>query len=279
MSDLPAPVKIGAFKYEPRFLDVNKDPVLIYHGLFGSRNNWKSLSKAIAEKTNRVVLPLDVRNHGTSGHSLEMSYPAMVSDALEVMTNKKINRATLIGHSLGGRAFIQFALTVPEKVEKLVIVDVGMKRPQVPASHHIEYIQAMGEALKDIPPNSSRSEAKKIVDHRLKSAVIDPFIRGFLLLNLVETESGQIAWQLNLDALEKSLNEGVIDTMSVEGMYNGPTLLIYGSKSEYVDEDQINKLAEHFPNLQTQCIKDGTHYLHVEKASEFLKYATEFINL
>lgn len=169
---LPKPVKLGVSKYEPRVLDGTKNPILIYHGLFGSRHNWRSLSKAISERTRRLVIPMDVRNHGSSGHSDEMSYPAIVSDALEMMSNKKINEATLIGHSLGGRAFIHFALNFPEKVEKLIIVDVGMLRPGQQSHDHIQIISAMMSSIKDLPINSSRTEVRKIVDHRLKNIVI-----------------------------------------------------------------------------------------------------------
>ena len=112
LSSLPDPVKLSFTKFKP-FKSEKKqlNPVLIYHGLFGSKQNWRSLSANISNATGRVVYAIDLRNHGTSDFSQEFNYKAMVSDLLKLMEDELLNQIVLIGHSLGGRVAYQFAFT------------------------------------------------------------------------------------------------------------------------------------------------------------------------
>src|ERR1051325_1563630 len=94
-------------------------PLLILHGLYGSLENWRSITRRFSE--NFRVLAIDLRNHGRSPHGAEMSYPLMAGDLLELMESQKLASANILGHSLGGKVAMQFALLHPAKVERLIV--------------------------------------------------------------------------------------------------------------------------------------------------------------
>jgi esterase len=98
-------------------------PVIILHGLLGSLDNWQPISRALGESFK--VFAVDLRNHGRSPHSEVFDYAAMAGDLLEIMETHRLPRAHLIGHSLGGKTAMHFALAHAALAEKLVIVDMA----------------------------------------------------------------------------------------------------------------------------------------------------------
>jgi len=165
---LPTPIKLAFLKNEPRILDHQSNSVLIYHGLFGNKINWKTLSRKISEQTKRIVYTLDCRDHGESEKSDELTYFAMAADTFNFMNVRKLNKVTLIGHSLGGRAFMQFAFLFPEKVEKLIFIDIGLDKNSINSKPLISYANQMKQALSALSSNVSFSDAKKQIDSFLK---------------------------------------------------------------------------------------------------------------
>lgn len=170
-NELPKPVDISHRRYDPHDEVVDTTPILIYHGLFGSKLNWKTLSTVITRRTRRVVYALDARNHGFSAHTESMSYPGMVSDALNFVTNRQITKTSLIGHSLGGRAFMLFSLMFPELVDKLILVDIDLRGHSRGASYLPDAVDAMIEAKELFDSVSSLSEARREVGDRIATVV------------------------------------------------------------------------------------------------------------
>src|SRR5580658_6214055 len=105
--------------------DAPGTPLILLHGLFGSTDNWLSVAPKIAQKIHARVFALDLRNHGLSPHSEEMSFPIMAGDVAEFLDAHRLDRVHLLGHSLGGKVAMQFALTHPNQVGKLVITDIA----------------------------------------------------------------------------------------------------------------------------------------------------------
>lgn len=169
--DLPEPILLKHERYDTNSSDTGKTPIVVYHGLFGSKTNWRTLSKVMTQKTNRIVYALDVRNHGASPHSSEMSYAAMISDVNYFMANRKLNKAITVGHSLGGRAFIQMALTLPEKVDKLVVVDIGVTRVPGVKEVLMNYVKSMKEATKLLTSIENISDARRAVDEFVRPMI------------------------------------------------------------------------------------------------------------
>ncbi len=113
-------------------------PLIVIHGLFGSSDNWLSISKKLAEEYS-VYLP-DIRNHGQSPHSSEHNYDLMVEDLVEFIKEHDIEKPILIGHSMGGKIAMNFAIDYPNMIEKIIIVDIAPKMYQ---HEHKQYIEAL----------------------------------------------------------------------------------------------------------------------------------------
>ncbi len=100
-------------------------PVIILHGLLGSSDNWRAISTRLSP--NYKIFTADLRNHGRSPHSEIMTYPAMADDLGELMERETISECHVVGHSMGGKVAMQFATSHPDRVSKLVIVDIAPK--------------------------------------------------------------------------------------------------------------------------------------------------------
>src|SRR6185437_15315503 len=112
--------------------------IVLLHGLFGSSDNWHYVAMQLSEQFR--VFSLDLRNHGQSPHSDEMNYSLMAADVAEFLDSKEIETSTIIGHSLGGKTAMQFALQFPERTEKLIVEDMA---PRPYASVYENFMVAM----------------------------------------------------------------------------------------------------------------------------------------
>ena len=128
-------------------------PLLILHGLFGSSDNWGTLGKEFS-KNNSVYL-IDLRNHGRSPHSNEMTYSDMANDLLELIKDESIISPTILGHSMGGKVALMFAKNYPEYLEKLIVADIGLKAYPM---HHDEILNGLNSI--DLELTKSRSQAE-----------------------------------------------------------------------------------------------------------------------
>ena len=239
-------------------------PLLILHGLFGSLENWASQAKAFSRRL--VVVAVDLRNHGRSPHVADMGYDLMADDVLRLLQHLGIDKTHLIGHSMGGKTAMQFALNHAARVDKLIVVDIAPKRyPR----HHDEILDALMRI--DLNRLKSRNEA----DAQIANAVPEPAIRSFLLKNLRRGESGFI-WKINLPVLRDDYEKIAAEVLAKQP-FLGNALFIKGGNSEYVlpgDEAKITRL---FPNARAVSIQNSGHWPHVEKATVFGKIAGDFL--
>jgi len=113
-------------------------PLVILHGLFGSLDNWMSLAKKWSE--NYQVWLVDQRNHGQSPHSEDFNYKLMAEDLKEFLSANQINDPIILGHSMGGKTAMEFAVNYPTLVKKLIVVDIAPIKYQV---HHYDIIAAL----------------------------------------------------------------------------------------------------------------------------------------
>jgi len=241
-------------------------PLVILHGVFGSANNWKRIAADLAGE--HRVLAVDLRNHGESPWADSMSYPEMAEDVAALIDREVGGRAVVIGHSMGGKAAMWLALSAPERVARLVVVDIA------PVAYR-EHLSAYVAAMQAIDPAgiSRRSEA----DARLREAVPDAGIRAFLLQNL-RLDSGGARWRLNLDALATEM--GTISGFPDPGerVYDGPTLFVKGAKSDYIRDAHRAVIARHFPNARARVVPDAGHWVHVEAPEAFLRALQSFLD-
>ena len=254
------------------------DPLIILHGLYGSSDNWVSIGKELGAY-NRVII-VDQRNHGQSPHSKEHNYKALSNDLLELYADLRLEKATLLGHSMGGKVAMQFAIDHPEKVSSLIVVDiapwsylVGNDSSAQLGDEHQQIING----LMSIPLNniSSRIEANEILSRWVKSERI----RQFLLKNLKREQNGSFTWRFNLPVLASNLNQlmGSIDPNSKNIYCITQTLFIKGELSSYIPDSRVEEIKKIFPESKVVTVKKAGHWVHAEKPIEFLSEIKKFL--
>uniref|UniRef100_A0A8B9FF16 sn-1-specific diacylglycerol lipase ABHD11 n=1 Tax=Amazona collaria TaxID=241587 RepID=A0A8B9FF16_9PSIT len=241
----------------------DRAPLVLLHGLFGSRANLHAVAKALVQ-----VLTLDARNHGSSPHSPLMTYEVMSLDVQHLLTRLGITKCILLGHSMGGKTAMTLALQRPDLVECLISVDIG-PTSTAPISEFSAYISAM-KSVK-IPDGLPRSAARQLADHQLCSVVQHPQLRQFLLTNLVEVE-GHYVWRVNLDAISQHLVD-IMNFPVFHKPYPGPALFLGGSDSSQ-DYPEIQRL---FPKADVQYIAGAGHIVHQDKFGEFITAVLNFL--
>ncbi|XP_021361445.1 protein ABHD11-like isoform X2 [Mizuhopecten yessoensis] len=250
---------------------------MVMHGLMGSSNNWRSLSKALC-KTGRKVIAVDARNHGASPHNEHMSYFLMSDDVLRLMDELGEERVTLMGHSMGGKVLMTLALTHPDRVKNLVVVDVSPRpRPASVTPTTSAYLQSMLKITSSLCDTTltSLSQAKQHADKILQETEQDVSIRQFLITNL-EHINGRFRWKVNLDAIINSMPElGGFPEFSQQ--FTRPTLFVGGQNSNYILSSDIPRIQELFPKAVVKHIDNAGHWVHAENPHEFLKVVKTFL--
>jgi len=178
-----------------------------------------------------------------------------------------LRKISVIGHSMGGKAAMQFACEYPHRVQKLVVVDIA------PRTYHLLH-QNIIDALKSI--NLIKIQSRQDADKQLANQIYSQVMRQFFLKNLYRLQDGKFAWRLNLEAIEKNLpllGEG----LKKNNKFEKPALFIRGSNSDFIKEDDFEKIKFHFPAAEITTIKNATHWLHVEKTEKFLNLIKSFL--
>lgn len=241
-------------------------PLLILHGFMGSLDNWHTLASQFG-KTHKVYA-IDQRNHGKSGHSSKHTLALMVSDVKLFIETHGLNKVSIIGHSMGGKVAMQFALDYPHLVDKLIMVDIAPKQYK---RGHDDVFQAIFSV------ELSKIESRKQAEQMMEPHVPDFGTRQFLLKNLDRKEDGTYGWKMNLQTLHADYDE-IIKAVISEGVFEGETLVIKGANSRYInadDELDFNKL---FPQNKIVVIPQAGHWVHAEAPQLFFETVNEFLN-
>ncbi|WP_224483944.1 alpha/beta fold hydrolase [Robertkochia aurantiaca] len=242
------------------------EPLIILHGFLGMSDNWKTLGSSYAENGFEVHL-LDQRNHGRSFHSKEFDYDLMVKDLKAYMDENSIEKASLIGHSMGGKTAMFFACQHPERTEKLLVADIA---PRAYEPHH----QHIFKGLQSIDLNkiSSRNEASSALEKHIK----EWGIRQFLLKNLYRKGKDEYGFRFNLPVLASS-QEDIGQALPENHRFSGPTLFLKGDRSDYITEKDHKDISSHFPESDIKSIEGAGHWLHAEKPDEFFELSSAFL--
>ena len=240
-------------------------PLILLHGLFGSSDNWYYIAQKLAIKFH--VFALDQRNHGQSPHSMEMDYPSMAGDVAELMAAQHITSAVVLGHSMGGKTAMQFALQFPDRVEKLIVADMA---PRGYEMMHDKIFAALLEL--DLPAFGARQQMEEV----LAPAIPSLTLRRFLLKNLGRDAQGKFFWKINLRGLADNyarLRAPLITTVP----FTKPTLFIRGGKSDFITAADETRIRELFPAAQILTMPKAGHWLHADQPEEFGRLVLEFI--
>jgi esterase len=242
-------------------------PFLILHGFLGMSDNWKTLGAQFATKGYQVHM-LDMRNHGRSLQSQDFSYELMAQDILEYCQAHALESIYILGHSMGGKTAMLFAARHPERVEKLIVADIG---PKFFPQHHQTILAGLNAV--DFSAKPSRSD----VEATLSEYITDFGTRQFLLKSLYWKETGQLAFRFNLAAFNANL-DAVGVALPSELVFEKPTLFIRGGSSNYILDSDIENIAVHFPLMKLETIPNAGHWLHAENPALFYQLVISFLN-
>ncbi|KAF2894290.1 hypothetical protein ILUMI_11882 [Ignelater luminosus] len=254
-------------------------PLVIMHGLFGSKANWNSLCKAFHQKTSpqRKIISVDARNHGDSPHSNSHTYLDLAGDVKTLLHQLHIKKAAVLGHSMGGRAMMYFALRHPNLVDKLIVADISPISTSPNFKSVIKIFNAMQKVL--MPKNVPMSSARISADLQLSRSINDKGLRAFILTNMVQKSDGSYAWRINIPVLLSNFNEHILSFPKIDGLqFEGPVLFVGGGKSDFIQKTDHSHILRMFPKAEFKIIDGAGHWLHSEKPSEFLKLCTDFLN-
>jgi len=239
--------------------------IILLHGLFGSSDNWHYIAMQLSERFH--VFVLDQRNHGQSPHSDEMNYPVMAQDVEELMASRGLQTATLIGHSLGGKTAMQFALQFPSRVEQLIIEDMAPRAYPSVYENYMEILLAL---------DLRQYETRQQMEEALASDIPDLTLRRFLLKNVGRDPEGKFFWKINLRGLADNAAR-LREPIASSAPFTGPSLFVRGGRSDYVrgeDEALIRRL---FPSAKIETIGSAGHWVHSEAPEQFMRVILGFL--
>lgn len=238
--------------------------LLIAHGLYGSGRNWGVIARRLADR--RDVVAVDMRNHGESPRFPTQSYPEMAADLAEVIESLGPQPVDLLGHSMGGKAAMQLALTRPGLIRRLVVADIA------PVAYaHDQTRNARAMAAIDLSRITSRAEA----DAALAQDIEDPALRAFFLQSL-DLRQHPPRWKLNLPVLEAEMPK-IVGWPGTQGVFDHPALFLTGAESAYVRPEHRETIRALFPKARFAKIPGAGHWLHAEKPREFEETVRVFL--
>lgn len=241
-------------------------PLLVIHGFLGMLDNWGSFGKEMGEYF--PVHLLDMRNHGKSFWAKEMTHDDLAHDILHYMEFHGIEKANLLGHSLGGKAVMQFAIKYPIKVNKLIVVDIA---PKAYPPHHQGILKALDSV--DFSQVNSRQEVEDV----LAQYIPEKSVIQFLAKNLYWTEDKKLAWRFNLKTLSEHYNDFVSNAIKF-GVFSGETLFIKGQKSNYILPQDEFQVKQQFPNSKIIEISGAGHWVQADNPKDFNQAVKDFLN-
>jgi pimeloyl-ACP methyl ester carboxylesterase len=238
-------------------------PLVIAHGLYGSGRNWGVIARRLADRRN--VVAVDMRNHGDSPRSPSHSYPDMAADLAEVIASFG-TPVDLLGHSMGGKAAMQLALTQPDLIRRLIVADIAPVAYTHDQTRHVEAMSAL---------NLSQISTRADADAALSAMVDDPALRAFFLQSL-DFRTKPPHWKLNLPVLKEEMPK-IVGWPRTEGRFENPALFLTGANSSYVRPEHRDQIRALFPKARFAKIPDAGHWLHAEKPREFEETVRVFL--
>jgi len=268
-SDLEVPYAIIVMQLNYRQYSTQGKALIILHGLFGSLSNWGWHSKQLAKTF--AVYGLDLRNHGDSPHADALNYRVMADDVCEFMRSTAMDRCAFIGHSMGGKVAMQLALSHPELLTRLMVVDIAPVAYPAAAGGQMDVLAGM-EAM-EVEVLSSRKEAEQ----RLAATIEDEATRKFVLTNLIRNEDGGYRWRLNLASIRDNYDR-LREKPLLGEAFTKPTLFVKGALSNYIQAQNQEEILDLFPRASVKTIMQAGHWLHAERPQAFQKIASDFLS-
>jgi pimeloyl-ACP methyl ester carboxylesterase len=248
------------------------EPLIILHGLYGSSDNWMSIAHKL--KDYFQVYLIDQRNHGRSPHSPEMNYDLFTADLYAFFKKHNIGKAHILGHSMGGKTAMWFALKYPNLVNKLIIVDIAPKTYDM-SDNNSGVHKMIISALKSAEPETAKY--RKDIESRLNNHIPNPQLNMFLLKNIERNSNGTYSWRLNINSIDRNLEKIMNGFSELTRPIGVPTLFLKGELSNYIKQNDSNRIKHLFPDSEIVTILDAGHWLHAQQPELFVKTVLEYL--
>ena len=242
-------------------------PLVILHGVFGFLDNWLTIGKIISEQ-GFVVYLVDQRHHGRSPHEGSLDFPTLAADLKEFLSQQNLENPILLGHSMGGKTVMEYAVNNPDTFEKLVVVDIAPKQYPI---HHTKLLKG----LNALPVEEI--ETRQQADDFLSTYEPILAVRQFLLKNLYRKEEGGFDWRFNLPVLTSDMGK-VGAEITASNPVETSTLFIRGSKSDYILDEDWDTILKIFPNAQLDTIENAGHWVQAEQPKVFVEHLLNYLN-
>lgn len=261
-------------------IDETKPPLVMIHGLFGSKLNYSSTARRISSLSHIKTIGLDMRNHGGSQHVMPHDYISMANDTIKYIDHLR-ERVFLAGHLMGAKVAMIVALKRPELIEKLIVIDNAPSHDPLDKrfARHLLGMYAAEKRLGDAVADKFRLQKK--VDSVLAEFEPDPLVRLFLASNLRSTKNASC--EFRIPALS-FLKENVLFKMEqwpeadLSGLkYPGPVMVMRGIRSSFILEKHLAEaFPKYFPNFQTIDFDCG-HWVVNESPDKFVDEVLKFL--
>lgn len=235
-------------------------PVLLLHGMMGHAREWDVLVDALADRFR--VLALDQRGHGESDHADDYTIDSLVSDVREVMGRFDVERAHLIGHSMGGMVGILLAAGRPSAIDRLTIIDVGP--PSLATTWGTQELPVILETLAAARYQTpEQALAEWLAGDPLAS---EPLLRHYVRHCLKPDTTGRWRWRFDAARLA-----GFSTSITEERLWQAldrveaPTLLVRGEHSHLLTSRTAERMAHRLRDARLVQIPDGGHDLGVQQ--------------
>lgn len=239
---------------------------VIMHGLFGMLDNWQTLARKWSDRY-RVIL-VDLRNHGRSPHLEEMDYDLMAEDVATLLEELGIDECILLGHSMGGKVAMQTALTYPDQIQSLIVVDIAPRRYRPGHDTIFAALEAFDPAI---------ITDRKAAAAAMEGYVSDPGIQLFLLKNLTRSPEGGFRWRMNLPVIKASYRKLIGPVGQIGDRYDSPCLFLRGGNSGYVQDDDMELIEMLFPEATLATVAEAGHWVHAERPAELMVAIDSFL--
>ncbi len=254
-------------------------PLIILHGLYGSSDNWVTIARSISDKFT-VILP-DQRNHGQSPHSSIHDYNSMSEDLYELAGDLKLDTFFLAGHSMGGKAAINFALRWPEKLNGLLVADISPFVNEILNNKSVNQHTTILNAILSIDLNEITS--RKALELDLASRIPDERTRGLIMKNIQRNPDNLFSWKINapsllknLDKLMEGIETGISDYLQITGF---PVFFLKGENSDYLPEKDFNGILRIFPSAEFIVVRGAGHWLHADEPEAVKKALLRLLDI
>ncbi len=243
-------------------------PIVILHGLLGISDNWVAFSRRLAKEGYKIFIP-DQRNHGHSPHHPVLNYYALTDDLAEFIETRQLVKPVILGHSMGGKVAMRYALEHPGSVDRLIVVDTSL-RTYVRFNYHLRLIDAMLSV--DFNVVKTRTEAEE----QLRRKIGDERLVQFLMKNTFWKEKGKLGWRPNLPAISNNV-DAMYDGVFYSARFDRPALFVRGGQSDYILEEDFPAIYQNFPQAEIITIENGTHWVHADEPKEFYNNVLDFL--